>query len=110
MGDGQGLGLRDRDFENQRGFVQELKLLTGRGGHLPGRLWIGDRDPVGVVVVVHGLGDHSARYESLAHDLTRRDWAVFAFDLPGHGARRGAVAVSIRSMGCSPTSVMHSMT
>lgn len=68
-------------------------LQTGRGGRLSGRLWIGANHPLGVVVVVHGLGDHAARYQSLASDLTRRNWAVFAFDLPGHGlspGRRGS--------------------
>lgn len=69
--------------------MQEFKLLTGRGGRLPGRLWIGERDPQGVIVVVHGLGDHSARYQSLADDVTRRNWALLAFDLPGHGASPG---------------------
>ena len=69
--------------------MQELKLLTGRSGKLPGRLWLGPRDPVGMVVVIHGLGDHSARFEALARQLNSEQWAVFAFDLPGHGASPG---------------------
>lgn len=69
--------------------MQELKLLTGRSGKLAGRLWLGPGDPVGVVLVIHGLGDHSARFEALARQMNAEQWAVFAFDLPGHGASPG---------------------
>lgn len=69
--------------------MQEIKLQTGRDGRLSGRLWVGDTESVGVVVVIHGLGDHSASYHSLACELTASRWALFAFDLPGHGASPG---------------------
>ena len=67
---------------------QEI-LLTGSGGQLHGRLWIGDHDPVGVVIVVHGLGDHGGRYEALAENIVAHDWSLFVFDLPGHGLSPG---------------------
>lgn len=54
-----------------------------------GRLWVGQEDPIGALVVIHGLGDHSARYREVAADLVRHRWAVFAFDLPGHGSSPG---------------------
>ena len=68
---------------------QEI-LLTGSGGRLHGRLWIGDHDPVGVVIVVHGLGDHGGRYETLAENIVGNDWSLFVFDLPGNGQSPGA--------------------
>ncbi len=59
------------------------------------RLWHrGDGTELGVVILVHGLGDHGGRFASFAKRMLRRRWAVFAFDLPGHGrspGRRGTV-------------------
>ncbi len=43
----------------------------------------------GVVVVVHGLKDHSSRYEAFAEAAVRRGYAVYAFDLRGHGRSEG---------------------
>jgi alpha-beta hydrolase superfamily lysophospholipase len=47
-------------------------------------------DARGVLVLVHGLKDHSARYASAAETLARRGFAVYAFDLRGHGRSDGA--------------------
>lgn len=69
--------------------MRQEKLLTGRGGELHGRLWVGEREPIGVVVAVHGLGDHAGRYEPLASGLTNAGWSLFVFDLPGHGKSPG---------------------
>jgi acylglycerol lipase len=41
------------------------------------------------VVIVHGLKDHSARYAALAARLTQLGFAVYAFDLRGHGRSSG---------------------
>ena len=52
-------------------------------------------DPVGRIVVTHGLGEHAGRYAGLAEALGRRGYGLFAFDLRGHGGsegRRGHVA------------------
>jgi alpha-beta hydrolase superfamily lysophospholipase len=39
----------------------------------------------GVVVIAHGLHEHSLRYSDLAHALTTKGFAVFAIDHEGHG-------------------------
>jgi alpha-beta hydrolase superfamily lysophospholipase len=70
--------------------VRQETLHTGRSGGLHGRLWIGDQDPAGVMIVIHGLGDHGGRYESLGEHLIGQGWSLFAFDLPGHGLSPGA--------------------
>lgn len=46
-------------------------------------------DPVGRVVVVHGLGEHAGRYDLLAAPLTARGYSVLAYDQRGHGASEG---------------------
>lgn len=43
----------------------------------------------GVVVIVHGLKDHSARYATTATRLASAGYAVYAFDLRGHGRSAG---------------------
>ena len=40
--------------------VREETVLTGRDNRLHGRLWSVKDDPQGVVIIVHGLGDHGA--------------------------------------------------
>ena len=43
----------------------------------------------GALVVVHGLKDHSSRYEGFARELALRGYDVWAFDLRGHGHSSG---------------------
>jgi alpha-beta hydrolase superfamily lysophospholipase len=43
----------------------------------------------GVLVIVHGLRDHSSRYVELAERLAKHGYAVHGFDLRGHGSSGG---------------------
>jgi len=45
---------------------------------------------VGVVCLVHGLGDHSSRYTHVAAALAEAGYVTMAFDQRGHGASQGA--------------------
>ncbi len=45
--------------------------------------------PRAVLVVLHGLKDHSSRYADLATRLTNSAFNVYAFDLRGHGRSQG---------------------
>lgn len=68
--------------------------FQGSGGiRLHYRCW--DVAPArGVVVICHGLGEHSGRYEELAHDFARGGLSTYALDHRGHGrsdGRRGHV-------------------
>ena len=45
--------------------------------------------PQGVVVLIHGLGEHSGRYGHVARRLNQAGFAVLAPDLPGHGLSEG---------------------
>ena len=73
--------------------AQSMSIPVGNDsseGDLYARLWSrGDRTERGVVIFVHGLGDHGGRYESFAKRMIKRRWAVFAVDLPGHGRSPG---------------------
>ena len=53
----------------------------------------------GVVVIVHGLGEHAGRYDALARRLNRWGFAVRGYDQYGHGESdgvRGALPVPAR--------------
>lgn len=50
--------------------------------------WDAD-EPVALVVIVHGLGDHAGRYGPVAAALVARGFSVFAHDHRGHGRSPG---------------------
>lgn len=52
--------------------------------------WQPDSEPVAVLAVVHGFGEHSGRYNYLVDFLVGRGYAVYAFDQRGHGRSPGA--------------------
>lgn len=52
--------------------------------------------PLGTVFVLHGYFDHVGLYGHLIEDLLQRNFAVIAYDLPGHGLSSGD-PVSIRN-------------
>ncbi|MGI8713882.1 MAG: lysophospholipase [Solirubrobacteraceae bacterium] len=53
----------------------------------------------GVVVIVHGAGEHSGRYGHVAQRLVQAGFAVFAADHQGHGRSAGDRAVIDRING-----------
>jgi len=49
----------------------------------------------GIVILIHGLGEHSGRYQHVAEFFNQKQFSVTAFDLPGHGkssGKRGHIA------------------
>ena len=48
------------------------------------------RTPKAVVCLVHGLGEHSSRYTHVAEALGKEGYALFSYDLRGHGRSGGA--------------------
>ena len=45
--------------------------------------------PRGIVVITHGYAEHCGRYHEVAHVLVRAGWAVFSYDVRGHGKSPG---------------------
>lgn len=41
--------------------------------------------PKAILIVHHGLKDHSARYGEFATRMVQKNWAVHAYDMRGHG-------------------------
>ncbi|MET0809310.1 MAG: lysophospholipase [Pseudoxanthomonas sp.] len=52
------------------------------------------------MLLVHGLGEHSARYAALARDLNAMDISVRAFDHRGHGNSGGTRGVNGKDANC----------
>jgi acylglycerol lipase len=72
--------------------------LAGVGGlELFRRWWRAERSdtdpPTAVVVLVHGAGEHSGRYEHVAERLVGDGYAVHALDHRGHGRSQGPRAL-----------------
>ncbi len=65
--------------------------IAGAGGvELYWRSWTpADRAPEGLVVLVHGMGEHCGRYGHVADALLARGYAVAAHDHRGHGRSAG---------------------
>lgn len=49
------------------------------------RLWDDVSDPIGVVQICHGLGEHSGRYDDFARFLNANGYIAFADDHRAHG-------------------------
>ncbi len=52
--------------------------------------WEPDSPPKAALILVHGLGDHVARYAHVGKALTDAGYALIGFDLRGHGRSGGA--------------------
>jgi alpha-beta hydrolase superfamily lysophospholipase len=77
---------------------EEDRFRAADGTSLFWRRWL-PRKARRVLLVVHGLAEHSGRYDAVGAWFAARDTAVHAFDLRGHGRsagtldRRDAIAV-----------------
>jgi alpha-beta hydrolase superfamily lysophospholipase len=66
---------------------RQFEGFAGARMHL--QSWLPATDPAAVVAVVHGYGEHGGRYDRLAAALTPKGYAVYAYDLRGHGQSTG---------------------
>ncbi len=65
-------------------------VITDDGLLLTTRAWPANAAaPRGVVVLVHGLGEHIARYEPVARHLAAQGFDVVGYDQRGHGRSPG---------------------
>lgn len=58
-------------------------------GELFEQAWMPDDQPRVVLLLVHGLGEHSGRYEHVAEYFTSKGIGIETFDLRGHGKSDG---------------------
>lgn len=72
---------------------QEGRFEGKKGVTIFRRTWLPAKPPRAVVVVVHGLGEHSGRYAHVAQALVEAGCAVYAMDHRGHGQSGGPRAL-----------------
>ena len=53
------------------------------------RSWLPEQKAKKCILIVHGLGEHSGRYEVFGLRLTKKKSGIYSFDLPGHGNSDG---------------------
>lgn len=70
--------------------LSELAIDTADGLRLTGWLRVPDGAPRGLVALVHGMGEHSRRYDHLAEYWAAHGFASAGFDMRGHGRSPGA--------------------
>ncbi|MFC4948552.1 alpha/beta hydrolase [Pseudonocardia sp. GCM10023141] len=67
----------------------EGRLAGARGVELFWQGWLPAAPPTGVVLLCHGLGEHSGRYGNVVDALVPDGWAVYGVDHRGHGRSGG---------------------
>ena len=68
--------------------MSEFNITSTDGKQLFAREWPVD-NPVAVIALVHGLGEHIGRYDHMAGFYNANDIAVLGFDHRGHGRTEG---------------------
>ncbi|MFB7878310.1 alpha/beta hydrolase [Nocardia sp. NPDC056064] len=66
--------------------------FAGTGGRIAWRAWQPESAARAVVVLVHGVAEHSGRYEHVGSALADAGFAVYALDHVGHGLSAGSSA------------------
>lgn len=70
--------------------IQEMnELIASDGLKLFALSWSTERRPKALVVIVHGLGEHSGRYAHVARVFNENHFHVFSYDQRGHGKSEG---------------------
>lgn len=72
--------------------MSEASFAGARGRRIAWREWPAATDAAAVIVISHGFGEHSGRYEHVGERLARDGYAVYALDHHGHGTSEGARA------------------
>jgi alpha-beta hydrolase superfamily lysophospholipase len=67
----------------------EGRLAGVRDVELFWQAWLPAEPPTGVLLLCHGLGEHSGRYGNVVEALVPSGWAVYGLDLRGHGRSAG---------------------
>jgi alpha-beta hydrolase superfamily lysophospholipase len=73
----------------------ELSFSVSDGTLVRGSSYEPDGECSGVIILIHGLGEHFGRYSGWASRFVTSGYAVFGADLPGHGlsgGRRGHIS------------------
>jgi alpha-beta hydrolase superfamily lysophospholipase len=91
-------------FGNKSSKMQHNEFIwkAKDGTEIFGQSWLAE-EPKAVVGIVHGMGEHAARYNYLIEALNSAGISVVGYDQPGHGktkGKRGHVSSYGQLLGC----------
>ena len=67
----------------------ETHWQTKDGVNIYGQVWRPDDKPKATIALIHGLGEHTGRYQHVAKFFTQAGYALSTMDLRGHGQSGG---------------------
>jgi alpha-beta hydrolase superfamily lysophospholipase len=67
----------------------EGHFTTPDGADIYTQAWLPDNPPQAIILIVHGLGEHSGRYGNYVDYFAPRGYALYSFDTRGHGRSSG---------------------
>ena len=67
----------------------EFGWKTRSASHIYAQGWEPNKKPIGVICLVHGLGEHGGRYKHVAEFFNEAGYAFLSFDQCGHGKSDG---------------------
>ena len=67
----------------------ECKLKGYKNFNLYYQCWLPSNEPKAVLLVAHGLAEHSGRYINIVNHFVPKGYAVYGFDQRGHGKSQG---------------------
>jgi len=68
---------------------QEGNLKSIRNTSIYYQCWLPEGKPNAVLLIIHGLAEHSGRYMNLVNHFVPLGYAVYGIDHPGHGKSEG---------------------
>ena len=70
--------------------IWQSSWLDAKGTKFHAQAWEPDEKPRAAVALVHGLGEHVARYAPMGDAFAKAGFALIGFDLRGHGRSGGS--------------------
>jgi len=75
--------------------LQDFEWTTDENVHIHAQKWLPEGEVSSVIIMVHGLGEHIARYDHVARFFNDQNIAFYGSDHQGHGkssGKRGHIA------------------
>ncbi|MEK7434959.1 MAG: lysophospholipase [Cyanobacteriota bacterium] len=73
-----------KEYIHKTGFFNSIDKIE-----LFEQSWTPKEESKTVLIIVHGLKDHSSRYEDFAKKMVEKGISVYSYDLRGHGKSKG---------------------
>jgi alpha-beta hydrolase superfamily lysophospholipase len=68
---------------------KQFSIKSKDGTKLFGQAWLPETKTLAVINLIHGIGEHSGRYQEMAEYFNSKSIAVYAIDYRGHGKSNG---------------------